>query len=76
MSNVHGFTGADVTHPTGFSLTEPSIAAVCGSTDYSATRYATSIFLQAHRVEIIYVRAPNCIIRSAQVEFLEVLQPG
>ncbi|KAK9827384.1 hypothetical protein WJX81_005044 [Elliptochloris bilobata] len=45
--------GADVTHPMGFSETEPSIAAVVASLDRYCSRYAAEVLLQGHRVEII-----------------------
>ena len=48
--------GADVTHPMGFSETEPSIAAVVGSLDRFCSRYAAEVLLQGHRVEIIQAR--------------------
>ena len=53
MSNA----GADVTHPRGFSVTEPSVAAVVGSLDSNTARYAARIRLQGHRIEIIQARA-------------------
>ncbi|KAK9837636.1 hypothetical protein WJX74_001800 [Apatococcus lobatus] len=45
--------GADVTHPMGFSESEPSIAAVVGSMDRYLSRYAAEVQLQPHRLEII-----------------------
>ena len=48
--------GADVTHPMGFSETEPSIVAVVGSLDRFCLRYAAEVLLQGHRVEIIQAR--------------------
>ncbi|KAK9804830.1 hypothetical protein WJX72_007669 [[Myrmecia] bisecta] len=48
------FFGADVTHPAGFSHSEPSIAAVVGSVNLEGTRYAAQVIKQAHRVEMIH----------------------
>ncbi|KAI8463604.1 MAG: Piwi domain-containing protein, partial [Monoraphidium minutum] len=45
--------GADVTHPTGFDSSEPSIAAVTASYDAALGRYACRVMQQAHRQEII-----------------------
>ncbi|KAK9840859.1 hypothetical protein WJX84_012195 [Apatococcus fuscideae] len=45
--------GADVTHPMGFSESQPSIAAVVGSMDRYISRYAAQVQLQPHRLEII-----------------------
>jgi hypothetical protein len=47
--------GADVTHPTSRKNNEPSIAAVCCSTNVYWTRYAADIQLLPPRVEIISV---------------------
>jgi len=52
------FLGADVTHPPAVSFfsgdnKKPSIAAVVGSQDAHPERYAASVRVQAHRVEII-----------------------
>ncbi|GBF95153.1 hypothetical protein Rsub_07737 [Raphidocelis subcapitata] len=44
---------ADVTHPTGFDTSEPSIAAVTASYDASLGRYSCRVMQQAHRQEII-----------------------
>ncbi len=52
--------GADVTHPTTFSETEPSIASVVGSLDPAVAHYAARIMIQGHRVEIISVRLLRC----------------
>jgi len=51
-----------VTHPRGFSVTEPSVAAVVGSLDSNTARYAARIRLQGHRIEIIQARdvVPRC----------------
>ncbi len=46
-----------MTHPRGFSVTEPSVAAVVGSLDSNTARYAARIRLQGHRIEIIQARA-------------------
>jgi len=45
--------GADVHHPSVGNTLSPSIAAIVGSYDISATRYATVIQQQGHRVESI-----------------------
>eukprot|EP00884_Botryococcus_braunii_P008833 jgi/Botrbrau1/17951/Bobra.50_1s0045.3 len=45
--------GADVTHPS--SLKDPSIAAVCCSTNADLSRFAAKVRMQAPRVEIISV---------------------
>ena len=46
--------GADVNHPpAGGASTMPSIAAVVGSYDIHATKYAVERKAQYHRVEII-----------------------
>merc|ERR1711971_675153 len=52
------FLGADVTHPPAVSFfsgdnKKPSIAAVVGSQDAHPSRYAATVRVQAHRVEII-----------------------
>ena len=49
-----------MTHPRGFSVTEPSVAAVVGSLDSNTARYAARIRLQGHRIEIIQARAVAC----------------
>ena len=48
--------GADVTHPTSFSETEPSIASVVASMDAATACYLTRTMIQGHRVEVIPVR--------------------
>ena len=45
-----------MTHPRGFDVTEPSVAAVVGSLDANTARYAARVRLQGHRVEIIQAR--------------------
>jgi len=45
--------GADVTHPTSFSETEPSIASVVASMDAATACYLTRTMIQGHRVEVI-----------------------
>ncbi|KAG9294768.1 hypothetical protein G9A89_008247 [Geosiphon pyriformis] len=45
--------GADVSHPPPGDETRPSIAALCGSIDAKASRYSTTIRVQAGRQEII-----------------------
>lgn len=47
------FLGADVTHPPAGDNKKPSIAAVVGSQDAHPSRYAATVRVQAHRVEII-----------------------
>lgn len=47
------FMGADVTHPTGFLDTEPSIASVVASMDPATALYCAKTMIQGHRVEII-----------------------
>jgi len=47
------FLGADVTHPPAGDSKKPSIAAVVGSQDAHPSRYAATVRVQAHRVEII-----------------------
>ncbi len=46
-----------MTHPRGFNVTEPSVAAVVASMDAHTARYAARVRLQGHRVEIIQARA-------------------
>ncbi|RIA87406.1 Piwi domain-containing protein [Glomus cerebriforme] len=45
--------GADVTHPAPGNSVRPSIAALCGSMDARASRYAASIRIQSGGTEII-----------------------
>ncbi|KAF9400454.1 Eukaryotic translation initiation factor 2C, partial [Podila epigama] len=45
--------GADVSHPAPMDTTRPSIAAVVGSTDSKATRYAATVRIQTARTETI-----------------------
>ncbi len=45
--------GADVTHPTGYTEQDPSIAAVTASYDKTLGRYSACILVQKHRQEII-----------------------
>ncbi|CAG8658175.1 246_t:CDS:2, partial [Acaulospora colombiana] len=45
--------GADITHPPAGDKVRPSIAALCASMDYRASRYAASIRIQASRTESI-----------------------
>lgn len=47
------FLGADVTHPPAGDTKKPSIAAVVGSQDAHPSRYAATVRVQAHRVEMI-----------------------
>ena len=47
------FLGASVAHPSAGDIRRPSIAAVVGSQDYHVSRYAATVRLQAHRIEII-----------------------
>ena len=50
--------GADVTHPLGFSdgaKAEPSVAALVGSLDRELGRFASRVWLQGHRVEMLQV---------------------
>ena len=64
--------GADVTHPRGFNVSEPSVAAVVASMDGHTARYAARVRLQGHRVEIIQawasmrVAAGNHVSSSSQ----------
>jgi hypothetical protein len=51
-----GGEGADVTHPTNRNGSEPSIAAVCASTNVYWTRFAADVKLLSPKVEIIDVR--------------------
>ncbi len=53
-----GGAGADVTHPTGFLETEPSIAAVVASMDAATACYCSRTIIQGHRQEIIPVPLP------------------
>ena len=46
-----------MTHPRGFNVTEPSVAAGVASMDANTARYAARVRLQGHRVEIIQARA-------------------
>lgn len=45
-----------MTHSRSFDKSEPSVAAVVGSTDVNATTYACEVNLQGHRQEMIQVR--------------------
>jgi eukaryotic translation initiation factor 2C len=45
--------GADVTHPSPFDRTRPSVAAVVASMDHNFIKHAASIRAQGHRVEQI-----------------------
>lgn len=45
--------GADVTHPPAGDNKKPSIAAVVGSMDAHPSRYAATVRVQQHRLEII-----------------------
>ena len=47
--------GADVTHPLGFSHTEPSVGAIVGSVNRECSRFASRVWLQGHRVEMLQV---------------------
>lgn len=47
------FLGADVTHPPAGDNKKPSIAAVVGSMDAHPSRYAATVRVQQHRLEII-----------------------
>lgn len=47
--------GADVTHPLGFSHTEPSVGAIVGSLNKELSRFASRVWLQGHRVEMLQV---------------------
>ncbi|KAG1092763.1 hypothetical protein G6F42_019121 [Rhizopus arrhizus] len=52
--------GADVTHPAPGDMNRPSIAALAASMDARASRYSSSIRVQANRTEII-ADLPNMI---------------
>lgn len=45
--------GADVNHPPAGDTKAPSIAAVVGSMDRFASKFATEVRPQEHRVEIV-----------------------
>lgn len=47
------FLGADVTHPPAGDNKKPSIAAVVGSMDAHPSRYAATVRVQQHRLDII-----------------------
>ena len=47
--------GADVTHSRSFDSSEPSVAAVVGSLNRSATRYSCRVKIQGYRQEMIQV---------------------
>ena len=49
--------GADVTHPLGFSHSEPSVAAMVGSLDRDCGQFASHVWLQGHRIEMLQVGA-------------------
>ena len=54
--------GSDVTHMRSSQESEPSIAAVCGSLDENATRFASCTRLQSHGMEIIQVSL-QCVMQ-------------
>ena len=45
-----------MTHPMGFSKTEPSVGAIVGSLNRELSRFASRVWLQGHRVEMLQVR--------------------
>ena len=56
-----------MTHMRSSQETEPSIAAVCGSIDENATRFASCTRLQSHGMEIIQVLLGGPYISSLLV---------
>ncbi|KAK9852837.1 hypothetical protein WJX84_011569 [Apatococcus fuscideae] len=64
--------GADVSHPTGFSNSEPSIAAVVGSMDAGIAQYAAQVALQPHRLEVI--QDMRTMVKKLVVHFAERLK--
>ena len=45
-----------MTHPLGFSHSEPSVAALVGSLDKECSQFASRVWLQGHRIEMLQVR--------------------
>ena len=72
----HLITGADVTHPRGFTVTEPSVAAVVGSLDSNTARYAARIRLQGHRIKIIQAWVITCRPACVRVLSFDTLLLG
>ena len=46
-----------MTHPLGFSHSEPSVAALVGSLDKECSQFASRVWLQGHRIEMLQVGA-------------------
>ena len=44
-----------MTHPLGFSHSEPSVAALVGSLDKECSQFASRVWLQGHRIEMLQV---------------------
>lgn len=61
--------GADLTHPTGFGSTEPSVAAICCTMDADAAQYATRVVVQPNTREDVVQD-----MRPAMVELLQQYQ--
>ena len=45
-----------MTHPLGFSHSEPSVAALVGSLDRDCGQFASHVWLQGHRIEMLQAR--------------------
>ena len=46
-----------MTHPLGFSHSEPSVAALVGSLDKECSQFASRVWLQGHRIEMLQARS-------------------